>query len=53
MSKPVFKTTGGPAPAEGVGRKGEDLLVEFATGDFIFREGDLGTRMYIVHEGQG
>ncbi len=52
MSKPVFKTTGGPAPADGVGRKGEDLLVEFSAGDFIFREGDLGTEMYIVHEGQ-
>jgi CRP-like cAMP-binding protein len=51
MSKPVFKTTGGPTPPEGVGRK-EDLLVEYEAGDFIFHEGDLGTEMYIVHEGQ-
>lgn len=52
MSKPVFKTTGGPAPPEGVGRRSEELLVEFAAGDYIFHEGDLGTEMYIVHEGQ-
>ena len=25
---------------------------EFGPGEFVFREGDLGTEMYIVHEGQ-
>lgn len=29
-----------------------DRTFEFATGEFIFREGDLGTEMYIVHEGR-
>lgn len=44
MSKPVFKTTG---------RKGSDgYAVEHAAGEYIFREGELGTEMYIIHEGQ-
>ena len=44
MAKTVFKTTG---------RKGAaDLSVEHAPGDYIFREGELGTEMYIIHEGQ-
>jgi CRP-like cAMP-binding protein len=29
-----------------------ERTLEFVTGKFIFREGDLGTEMYIVHEGQ-
>jgi hypothetical protein len=29
-----------------------DPTLEFGPGEFIFREGDLGTEMYIVHEGQ-
>jgi CRP-like cAMP-binding protein len=45
MSKPVFKTTS---------RKPQqpNFTVEFDAGEFIFREGDLGTEMYIVHEGK-
>ena len=44
MSKPVFKTTS---------RKPEagSFTVEFSAGEDVFREGDLGTEMYIVHEG--
>ena len=26
--------------------------VDFDAGDFVFREGDLGTEMFIIHEGQ-
>jgi CRP-like cAMP-binding protein len=44
MNKPVFKTTGGTPRGP--------LSVEVPAGDFVFREGDLGTEMYIVHEGQ-
>lgn len=29
-----------------------DRTLQFAAGEFIFREGDLGTEMYIVHEGR-
>lgn len=48
MTNPVFKTTSSGAPA----RKTTGYLVEFQDGDFIFREGDLGTEMYIIHEGK-
>lgn len=44
MNKPVFKTTGG-------GPRGPQTL-EVKAGDLIFSEGDLGTEMYLVHEGQ-
>jgi len=27
-------------------------LVEIAQGDYIFREGDLGTEMYVIHQGR-
>ncbi|HEY8022002.1 MAG TPA: cyclic nucleotide-binding domain-containing protein [Thermoanaerobaculia bacterium] len=44
MAKTVFKTTG---------RKGgSDYTVEHGPGEYIFREGDLGTEMFIIHEGQ-
>ena len=47
MSNPVFKTT------SNAGRKGPGAMaVEFGAGDTIFREGDLGTEMYIIHEGK-
>ncbi|HSM14057.1 MAG TPA: cyclic nucleotide-binding domain-containing protein [Thermoanaerobaculia bacterium] len=44
MNKPVFKTTS---------RKPDvaNFTVEFAAGDHVFREGELGMEMYIVHEG--
>jgi CRP-like cAMP-binding protein len=45
MNKPVFKTTAkkGPQP---------NFTVDFEAGETIFKEGDLGTEMYIVHEGK-
>jgi CRP-like cAMP-binding protein len=46
MSKPVFKTTSSRQPAQ------PNFTVDFAAGEFIFKEGDLGTEMYIVHEGR-
>jgi len=45
MSKPVFKTTSRKPDAA-------NFTVEFAAGEDVFREGDLGTEMYIVHEGR-
>jgi CRP-like cAMP-binding protein len=52
---PVFKTTSGPAgspggPSPNPGKKGYTL--ELKTGEYIFREGDLGTEMYIINEGK-
>ncbi len=47
MNSPVFKTTSGPAK-RGPGA----LAAEFAAGEYIFREGDLGTEMFIIHEGK-
>lgn len=54
MANPIFKTTGngptGPNPIPSVGKKG--YTAEYKAGDFIFREGDLGTEMYIINEGK-
>jgi CRP-like cAMP-binding protein len=58
MANTVFKTTGptGPnpipsgQPASGGGKKG--YAVEVKTGEYVFREGDLGTEMYIINEGK-
>jgi CRP-like cAMP-binding protein len=44
MTKPVFKTTGK--------KSSDDYAVPYRPGDFVFREGELGTEMYIIHEGQ-
>jgi CRP-like cAMP-binding protein len=44
-SKPVFKTTSKRAAST-------SPIVDFGAGEFVFREGDLGTEMYIVHEGR-
>jgi len=43
--KAVFKTTGGKDPVK-------DNSATYASGDVIFREGDLGTEMYIIQEGE-
>jgi CRP-like cAMP-binding protein len=52
MMNPVFKTTsngpGGPAPASG--KRG--YAVEIKAGEYVFREGELGTEMYIINEGK-
>jgi hypothetical protein len=45
MNKPVFKTTSKKPPLP-------NYTVEFAAGDYVFREGDLGTEMFILHEGK-
>ncbi len=44
-SKPVFKTTSKRPNLP-------NYTVEFSEGEFIFREGDLGMEMYIIHEGR-
>src|SRR6195952_5331446 len=56
MANPVFKTTSGPSgpnpisPAPAAGKKGYALEVK--AGEYVFREGDLGTEMYIINEGK-
>lgn len=50
MSRVVFKSTAGqPAPKKPASNF---TVLEFAAGDTVFREGDLGTEMYIVQEGR-
>ena len=56
MANPVFKTTSGPGgprtagPGPGADKKGYAL--EIKTGEYVFREGELGTEMYIINEGK-
>jgi CRP-like cAMP-binding protein len=56
MANPVFKTTSGPSgpnpvpTASAAGKKGYALEVK--AGEYVFREGDLGTEMYIINEGK-
>lgn len=45
MANVVFKSTGSRVPPP-------DLVARYAAGEVIFRQGDLGTDMYIIHEGQ-
>src|SRR5205807_3286047 len=47
MNNPVFKTTGNP-PRKSLAAQ----AVDFGAGEVIFREGDLGTEMYIISEGK-
>lgn len=47
MSNPVFKTTGNP-PRKNLA----SMAADFSAGDVIFREGDLGTEMYIISDGK-
>jgi CRP-like cAMP-binding protein len=49
MNKPVFKTTGGKKPGE---KPPGNFTIDVRKGDFVFREGDLGTEMYIVQDGR-
>src|SRR5204863_8277839 len=42
--KAVFKTTGGKGPLQG--------SVAYSAGETIFSQGDLGTEMYIIQEGE-
>src|SRR5512142_3123668 len=43
--KAVFKTTGGKDPVK-------ESSATYTSGDIIFREGDLGTEMFIIQEGE-
>jgi len=43
--KTVFKTTGGKDPVK-------DSSTHYAAGDVIFRQGELGTEMFIIQEGE-
>jgi CRP-like cAMP-binding protein len=52
MNNPVFKTTSGGPGGGGPRRTSAGYLVEHKDGELIFREGDLGTEMYIIHEGR-
>jgi hypothetical protein len=45
MVKTVFKTGGAK-------KSGGNFTVAFKQGDYLFREGDLGTEMYIIQDGQ-
>lgn len=45
MTKAVFKTTGGKDPVK-------DSSASYSAGDIIFAQGDLGTDMYIIQEGE-
>ncbi|HVT59823.1 MAG TPA: cyclic nucleotide-binding domain-containing protein [Thermoanaerobaculia bacterium] len=49
MNNPVFKTT---SSNSGGKKSGGAVTSEFSAGEYIFREGDLGTEMYIIHEGK-
>jgi hypothetical protein len=65
MTKTVFKSTGGPGtpssppsppspppPPARKGPGGPQFTEEHPAGAFLFREGDLGTEMFILQEGQ-
>lgn len=49
MANQVFKSTAGGA-GPGTARKGYTL--ELKAGELVFREGELGTEMYIINEGK-
>ncbi|HYG62960.1 MAG TPA: cyclic nucleotide-binding domain-containing protein [Thermoanaerobaculia bacterium] len=48
MANPVFKTTGSGAAKKSSGAN----IIDLKAGEYIFQEGDLGTEMYIIHEGK-
>ncbi|HXT20629.1 MAG TPA: cyclic nucleotide-binding domain-containing protein [Thermoanaerobaculia bacterium] len=57
MTKPVFKSTGvagAPTPAAPPPKKGPtpQFTEEHPAGAYLFREGDLGTEMFILQDGQ-
>lgn len=52
MGNPVFKTTSGGTGGGGTGGRRSGYAVEVKEGDYVFREGDLGTEMYIINEGK-
>lgn len=44
MAKVVFKSTSSRSP--------EDFTLEISAGDHVFQEGDLGTEMFLIQEGE-
>jgi CRP-like cAMP-binding protein len=54
MSNPVFKTTSTSSlpNATSVKKGPGGYLIELREGEYVFRDGDLGTEMYIIHEGK-
>lgn len=53
MADPVFRSTGQPTPRGAERSKpSERYLRTFESGEYVFREGDLGTEMYILQEGE-
>ncbi len=50
MNNPVFKTTGSNTLVKPAQKSG--YFLEVKEGEYVFREGDLGTEMYILHEGK-
>lgn len=53
MNSPVFKTTSGGGSGTGPRKAAVGpFMVEVKEGDYVFREGDLGTEMFIIHEGK-
>jgi len=52
MTSPVFKTTGTSSKVPAAQKAPGPYLMEVKEGEFVFREGDLGTEMYIIHEGK-
>jgi CRP-like cAMP-binding protein len=49
MANPVFKTTSG---GTGTGTRRSAYTLDLMAGEYVFREGDLGTEMYIINEGK-
>src|SRR5580693_10182465 len=47
MNSPVFKTT-----SSGSRRSTGLVAVDLPAGEYVFREGDLGTEMFIIQEGK-
>lgn len=53
MTKPVFKTgVSGSTPPPSKKGPAPQFTEEHAAGEFLFREGELGTEMFILQEGQ-
>jgi len=54
MANPVFKTTsgGGSGEATVAASSKKGYALELKEGEYVFREGELGTEMYIINEGK-
>ncbi len=50
MANTVFKSTSGGDGGAGAGKKG--YAFDLKAGEYVFREGELGTDMYIINEGK-